>query len=150
MRKRILLISGIVIGLPIMGFLALQLVPVWLAQINPPVVTEPTWDSPDTRILAERACFDCHSNETKWPWYSKVAPVSWLITYDVREGREKLNFSEWGAVRNSEKLSKEITKVLNKNEMPPDNYLLIHPDAQLSDAERQQLLDGLLATLQQP
>lgn len=150
MRKRILLIIGIVIGLPITGFLALQLVPVWLAQINPRVVTEPAWDSADTRALTERACFDCHSNETRWPWYSKVAPVSWLTTYDVLEGRQKLNFSEWSAVKNSEKLSREITKVLNQNEMPPNNYLLLHPAAQLTEAERQQLLDGLIATLQQP
>src|SRR3954471_20544503 len=90
-RPRNLLFGGF--GL----LLAIQLLPVWLLQTDPPVVAEPTWDRPQTRSLAQRACFDCHSNETQWPLYTRVAPVSWLVTFDVLRGRRNLNFSAWGA-----------------------------------------------------
>ena len=76
-------------------FLLIQLIPYGRDHTNPAVVAEPAWDLPETRALAVRACFDCHSNETIWPWYSNVAPISWLVQRDVDEGREKLNFSEW-------------------------------------------------------
>ncbi|HMQ55423.1 MAG TPA: heme-binding domain-containing protein, partial [Anaerolineae bacterium] len=80
------------VGLLLVGFIAIQLVPV--DRTNPPVVAEPAWDSPTTRAYAERASFDCHSNETKWPWYAYVAPISWQVA-DVHESREKFNISEW-------------------------------------------------------
>ena len=70
---------------------AAQLVPYGRDHDNPPVVAEPAWGSPATRELARRACFDCHSNETQWPWYSNIAPLSWLIQRDVDEGRDELN-----------------------------------------------------------
>src|SRR5512143_3173323 len=79
----------------VLAFVAIQFVPYERHPINPPVGAEPTWDSQDTRALARQACFDCHSNETEWPAYSRVAPVSWLIHRDVSEGRAVLNFSEW-------------------------------------------------------
>ncbi len=81
------------------GFGLLQLVPYGRNHTNPPVAAEPAWASAQTRALAVRACFDCHSNETTWPWYSNVAPVSWLIQRDVDEGRRRLNFSEWNTTR---------------------------------------------------
>src|SRR3954449_12180710 len=74
----------------------IQLIPYGHSHANPPVLKEPKWDSPQTRALAQRACFDCHSNETTWPWYTHIAPVSWLIARDVIEGRQHLNFSTWG------------------------------------------------------
>ena len=88
----------VLIGVAVLAaaFLLIQLVPYGHAHDNPPVAAEPNWDSPQTRELAQRACFDCHSNETTWPWYSNVAPVSWLVQHDVDEGREYLNFSRWG------------------------------------------------------
>ena len=76
---------------------AIQAVPYGRAHDNPPVRSEPQWDSPVTRDLVVRACFDCHSNETIWPWYANIAPISWLTTRDVDEGRDELNFSEWGS-----------------------------------------------------
>ncbi len=91
--KRVLFGSLLVL---LAGFLLIQLVPYGRNHTNPPVLQEPNWDSPQTRALAQRACFDCHSNETEWPWYSHVAPVSWLVQRDVEEGREKVNFSTWG------------------------------------------------------
>src|SRR5581483_2821093 len=76
-------------------FLLAQAVPYDRSHTNPPVTAEPRWDSPQTRELAARACFDCHSNLTTWPWYSNVAPISWLVQRDVDGGRSALNFSEW-------------------------------------------------------
>jgi len=82
------------LGLPLV-FLALQLVPYGRDHVNPSKVSEPAWDSPATRALAKQACFDCHSNETEWPAYARIAPASWLVQHDVEEGRAVLNFSEW-------------------------------------------------------
>ena len=77
------------VGLVLAGLLLIQLVPV--QRTNPPVVREPNWDSVQTRDLMARACLDCHSNETNWPWYAYVAPVSWLVAHDVQEGRATVN-----------------------------------------------------------
>ena len=81
------------IGLLLLAFVAIQLVPYGRDHDNPAVIAEPNWDSPQTRDLFMTACGDCHSYETEWPWYSNIAPVSWLVQHDVEEGREKLNFS---------------------------------------------------------
>jgi cytochrome c551/c552 len=157
--------------------LLIQLVLVWLFQTNPPVSAEPAWDSPQTRALAQRACFDCHSNETQWPLYSRIAPVSWLITSDVVRGRRHLNFSTWGAVDSSgadarqpgtegggeqgrfarqnacasvagsTRAGNEAAREVQRGSMPPNYYLPLHPVARLSDADRQQLVQGLCASL---
>jgi hypothetical protein len=74
---------------------AIQFAPYGRAHTNPPVRREPPWDTPATRELARRACFDCHSNETAWLWYTSVAPVSWLAQRDVDDSRRALNFSAW-------------------------------------------------------
>jgi hypothetical protein len=124
-------------------FVLLQLVPYGRAHDNPPVVQEPNWDSPETRALAVRACYDCHSNESVWPWYSNVAPISWLVQRDVDEGRQHLNFSEWGSGREAER-ERELVEVVSEGEMPPAIYLLQHSNARLTDAEKQQLIDGLM------
>jgi mono/diheme cytochrome c family protein len=124
---------------------AIQLIPYGRDHTNPPVSAEPTWDSPETRALAETACFDCHSNETEWPWYSNVAPMSWLVQRDVDEGRETLNFSEWDRPQSEE--IDEVGDIVIEGEMPPTQYTLIHRDASLSDQERQALAEGLEATM---
>jgi hypothetical protein len=126
-------------------FLLFQLVPYGKNHANPLVVAEPNWDSPRTRELAQRACFDCHSNETTWPWYSSVAPMSWLVQRDVDEGRQHLNFSDWGRV-NSRRL-RELNEVILEGSMPPLQYTILHPNASLSAAEKQELSDGLSATV---
>ena len=121
-------------------FLAIQLVPVWLWQTNPPVVAQPAWDSPQTRAMVKRVCFDCHSNETVWPFYARIAPSSWLVTRDVVQARNAMNFSEW----DTKSLEvDEISQVINEGEMPPGQYLLLHPEARLSEAEKQQLVQGM-------
>ena len=136
--KRILIILAAVIVI-------IQLVPFGHNHSNPPVQQEPNWDNPQTRALVQRACFDCHSNETVWPWYSNVAPVSWLVQKDVIDGRRHLNFSEWGT-RRHEKLD-VLLEVVKEDEMPLKIYLLMHPEADFSAAEKQQLLDGFQRTL---
>jgi mono/diheme cytochrome c family protein len=120
--------------------LVIQFVPFGRAHTNPPVGTEPTWNNPRTRELTVRACFDCHSNETAWPWYSNVAPISWLIQRDVDKGRKKLNFSEWDRPQEE---AHESAKTLRKGEMPPWYY----PWGRLTSAERQALIQGLESTL---
>jgi hypothetical protein len=129
------------------GFVVLQLIPYGHDHSNPPVTMEPQWDSPETRALASRACFDCHSNETDWPWYSFIAPVSWLIQRDVEEGRGRLNFSEWGNGRFDEPW--EIVEAFSEGYMPPAKYLAMHPEARFSDAERQTLIQGFQKTFTQ-
>jgi hypothetical protein len=127
--------------LGVLGFLAIQLVPYGRNHTNPPVVREPIWPSPEVRALAQRACFDCHSNEVVWPWYSNVAPVSWMIQRDVDEGRRKLNFSEWGTRRDERDAAEQV----QQGKMPEPKYLLTHPEARLTNAEKQMLIDGLQA-----
>lgn len=131
-------------------FVAIQFVPTGVSTENPPVVAEPAWDSPATRALAERACFDCHSNETRWPWYTRIAPMAWLVARDVADGRETLNFSAWGtagAGNERGEAVEELAEVIREGEMPPASYLLLHPEARLTPDEQQQLLDGLQQSL---
>ena len=124
-------------------FLLMQLVPYGRDHTNPPVQQEPPWDSPQTRALAVRACYDCHSNETVWPWYSNVAPVSWLIQHDVDEGRSEVNFSEWNRPQPE---ANESAETVREGSMPPWYYLPLHPDARLSPEELDALARGLEAT----
>jgi hypothetical protein len=121
----------------------IQAVPYGRSHTNPPVVAEPAWDTPATRDLAVRACYDCHSNETIWPWYTNVAPVSWLATRDVDEGRKEINFSEWGGSQEVD----ELVETVESGEMPPVYFEWMHASARLSDPETQQLIDGLQATV---
>jgi hypothetical protein len=122
----------------------LQLVPYGRNHTNPPTVAEPAWDSSQTRSLAVRACFDCHSNESVWPWYSNVAPVSWLVYRDVMEGRSRMNFSEWNRQQPG---TGEITAIIQEGEMPPAIYTPMHPSARLTSAEKEQLITGLMNSL---
>ena len=136
-------ILGWVLVVAVVGFLAIQLVPYGRDHTNPPVTAEPAWDSAETRATAVVACFDCHSNETVWPWYSNVAPFSWLLQRHVDRGRADLNFSEWGS---GEQESDEIVESVREGKMPTWDYALIHADARLSETEMQAFLDGLTAT----
>src|SRR5512146_1782828 len=90
-RQRLVRIAVGIVAL----FVLSQAVPYGRNHSNPPVTAEPHWNTPATRSLAARACFDCHSNLTTWRWYSNIAPGSWLIQRDVEGGRSQFNFSEW-------------------------------------------------------
>ena len=115
---------------------------------NPPVVNDLMAEDPPPPEIAARlrtSCYDCHSYETKWPWYSHVAPVSWLIASDVSRGRRNMNFSDWPTndpVRVAKRLE-DMSEEIGYDEMPPKKYTLIHADARLTDGQRQQLEDWL-------
>ena len=113
-RPRTVLLAGIAL------LVAAQAIPYGPSRTNPTVVEEPQWDSPMTRELASRACFDCHSNETEWPVYSRIAPVSWLVARDVQEGRAVLNFSEWQ--RPQEEAGEAAKTVTEKADAAPAVY----------------------------
>ena len=128
----------------LVGFLVIsQAVPYGRSHSNPPVTAEPAWDSPTTAALVQTSCGDCHSNKTKWLWYSNFAPVSWLVQNDVDGGRRKLNFSEWDKPQVD---ANTIIEQIRNRGMPPRQYTLIHRGAGLSQAERDQLISGLNAT----
>jgi hypothetical protein len=124
--------------------LLIQLIPYGRSHTNPPVTAEPNWDSERTRRLAEDACSSCHSNATEWPWYSHIAPVSWLIQRDVEAGRAALNFSEFDLEQDE---AEDAAETVVDGEMPPLRYTLVNPSARLSEDERRQLIRGLEATL---
>jgi len=143
MKKRSTKIFGIVLGAGLALLLLIQAVPYGRDHQNPPVVQEPSWDSPQTEEIATRACYDCHSNETVWPWYSNVAPMSWLIQRDVDKGRSKLNFHDLQASGDE---IEELGEVVLEGEMPLPIYLPAHPEAKLTQAERNQLAQGFANT----
>lgn len=126
-----------------MAGLVIQLIPYGAGHPNPPVVNEPEWNEARTRDLFFQACRDCHTNETEWPWYAKVAPASWLVRWDVDEGRSHFNVSEWGREHNA---GDEAADMVRGGEMPLQRYLWLHPEARLSGTERRELATGLDAT----
>jgi hypothetical protein len=126
-------------------FAVIQLVPYGRDHANPPVTQEVKWDSQRTRELAVGACYDCHSNLSVWPWYSNVAPISWLVYADVKGGRETLNFSEWNRPQESE--TSDIVEVVRDGSMPPLQYKPLHPAGRLTTAERDALALGLERTI---
>lgn len=128
-------------------FGVMQLIPYGRDHSNPPVIQEPAWDTPRTRELAARACFDCHSNETRWPWYAHVAPLSWVMQRHVTAGRSVMNFSEW---TRPYLLANEAGGKIIRREMPPHGYKLLHEHAHLSESEKVELARGLHATLGLP
>jgi mono/diheme cytochrome c family protein len=143
MKTSLVRLLGLAAAALLALFLLIQLVPYGRSHQNPAPGREPAWDAPQTREIAQRACFDCHSDLTVWPWYSNVAPVSWLVQRDVDEGREKLNFTQWGT---REQEADEAAEVVEKGEMPLPVYLITHPEARLSAAEKTQLVQGLQNT----
>jgi hypothetical protein len=123
--------------------IAVQAIPYGRDHTNPPVAAEPRWDSPDTRAVVKNACFDCHSNETNWPWYSQVAPVSWVMQHDVDAARAKLNFSEWRKGHDADEIEEAL-----KRRMPLSLYLRMNPHARLGPSDRIYLMRGLARTIE--
>jgi len=131
-------------GLTLALLLIAQLIPA--PRTNPPVRTVVQWDPPEAQVLWQRACADCHSNETRWPWYTAIAPASWLVVNHVNEGRQAFNLSEMDlsqlpAARKA-RLAEEIAQVIRNGTMPPEDYLLMHPEARLSALERELLIQS--------
>lgn len=150
MTKKIVLLG---IG-AIAVFVILLTVVALMLETNPPVTKEPNWDSPQTKALAQRACFDCHSNQTQWPWYDKMPVGSWIAVFDTLRGRRALNFSEWGTQTQRGEGGEggrggdDMGRVIQNGSMPPSLYTMMHPNAILNDQEKQQLIDGLAKSLQ--
>ena len=141
--KRMLKWSGM--GL-VVAFVVIQAIRP--AKTNPPVDETRTMEantqmSPEVSAILARACSDCHSSKTAWPWYSQIAPVSWYIVKDVNDGRKELSLSDWSTYEPKRKARKlqEICEQIEKGEMPMKSYVLIHPAAKLSDSDRQLLCD---------
>jgi len=107
--------------------------------VDPAATMEASLNIPgEVNALLQRGCADCHSNATKWPFYSYIAPASWLVSYDVKEGRKNFNMSEWGKYKFSKKANilGGIASTVKEKEMPMPKYILLHPEADLTDAER--------------
>ncbi len=118
-------------------------------RVNPPSDSAAAFDlvakpSPQVAEIARRACYDCHSHSTVWPWYSRVAPVSWLVANHVREGRARLNFSQWNLLSPdmSKRRLKEACEEMRKGEMPLWNYKLMHPEARITDGDVKAFCSG--------
>jgi hypothetical protein len=123
----------------LIALVAIQFVPV--ERTNPPVESDvPT--APELKTVLRRSCYDCHSNETRWPWYSYVAPVSWLLANDVKEGRREVNFSVWNQFTGSRRARKfkEIVEQVEQGKMPQWYYVLVHPEAKLSDGDKEMII----------
>jgi hypothetical protein len=136
MNRRVKLALGGLLG----GFVLMQAVR--FEHTNPPV-TGDVRAPPDVKALLKRACYDCHSNETTWPWYSQVAPASWLIARDVIDGRKHLNFSEWGTWPEARRAKKqaECAEEVEDGEMPPFFYTPLHGDSKLTAIEKARLVE---------
>ena len=119
---------------------AAQLVPI--RPTNPPEPS-PLKTSTEVETILQKACYDCHSNKTKWPWYSRVAPLSWWVIDHVEEGRDELNFSAWDSMspkKRSKKLG-ELVEEVEEGEMPLPSYTLMHSEAKLTPQEIKILAD---------
>ena len=131
MRHRIWIVGLVVLA-------AAQLVPV--SRTNPPVETEIPAPA-DVREILRTSCYDCHSNESRWPWYAHVAPMSWLVAYDVKHARKHLNFSTWNAydAKKRRKKMEELWEEVEGGEMPLWFYVPLHPEAHLDASELRSL-----------
>ncbi len=127
------IVAAVIIG-GILIFAGIQFIPV--ERTNPPV-TKDLDANDDTKAILRRACYNCHSNETVWPWYSYVAPVSWLVVNDVHIGRGHFNFSEWDTFEEDYQiyLIGSMLEKVERGEMPPGKYLTMHPDAKITGQE---------------
>lgn len=127
-------------------FLGIQFVPNELPVVetnNPGDIMQSGLVSQDVAALLKKSCYDCHSNESIYPWYSHIAPSSWLVAKDIREGRAELNFSTWDDYDMMEKLGllDDISIQIGEGEMPMGIYLLMHPSSKLDDAQRQLIIE---------
>lgn len=131
LAKRIALV---VLGILAVLMIGIQLIPV--DRSNPPVTQ--IVDAPsEVMTILRRACFDCHSNETVWPWYSKIAPISWLVASDVHEAREHFNFTTWDEYDDEDRtdILDEVWEEVEAGHMPLPKYVRLHPEAVLDDAD---------------
>jgi hypothetical protein len=140
--KKVLLV---LLGLGVVAFIAIQFVPVPGVGVNPPeryALNAP----PEVEHILRKACMDCHSNETRWPWYAKLAPPSWLLIRDVKKGRSRFNLSEWGSADEQERQTdrENAWDQIKDGTMPPWFYIPMHLDARLTAQEKETLHKWLI------
>ncbi len=133
-----------ILAIVVLLLIVIQFIPYGKDHTNPAVIAEPKWDTLKTRELFMKACVDCHSHETKWPAYSNIAPISWIVYNHVIEGRKHFNVSNWGHQKKNE--GEDAAEEIEEGEMPLTSYLLVHPEAQLTDDEKKMLIQGLKNT----
>lgn len=145
MKRRNIVLLSIIFVLFVIQFVRIN-------QTNPPNEADKDFilieNPPEAvAILLKNACYDCHSHQTKYPWYTNVAPFSWLIGIHIREGREHLNFSTWSDYSRKKQLHKleEIAEELKEEKMPLPNYTWMHSEAKLSGEERKLIVDWVLS-----
>ncbi len=137
--KKILKIAFFVI---VIGLIAIQFFnrpdKTSTTEIAPGHITKVMNVPANVESILKRSCYDCHSDHTVWPWYSSVAPVSWLVADDVVKGRKKMNFSQWDKIPDAKKEARlnEICEEIKADEMPLPPYLILHGDAKLSQADK--------------
>ena len=136
--RRFLWLGIVLVGL----LLVIQLVPYGRDHTNPPVEAQAKIANPEAQRLWDQSCADCHSNLTTWPWYSNVAPVSWLVQDHVDEGRTEMNLSKWQTMPQPD--MGEVREQITSGEMPPWNYSIIH--GSLSAQDKKVLVAGLTET----
>lgn len=140
MLPRRIVLAGIIAA--VIGTIAMVVIGnVAVKRTNPPVTYTINWNSPETERLARNTCFDCHSNETHWPWYAHIAPAAFLLANDVTQAREQYNFST-GYHLDGEKMARKV----EDGQMPPARYLMLNPQANLSAEDKALLTAGLRAT----
>ena len=129
------------IGICVVVFIVIQFIPYGRSSHSNPMPTNPfTWTDPQARAIARTSCYDCHSNKTKWWWATDIAPFSWVVQHDVDDGRARLNFSEYDGMPTVDRFQRAV-----EGGMPPLQYTLLHPNARLTDAQKQTLIDGYAA-----
>jgi hypothetical protein len=134
-----------ILGLGVLGLLFIQLIPFGHTHTNPSTIAEPKWSSPQARALAKEHCFQCHSNETHWTWYSNIAPASWLIAEDVIAARSRFNFSDWS--KHPGELDEMVAEI-QEGGMPPVQYWLFHPSSRMNQQQKQDLINALESSIQ--
>ena len=137
-RRAVLWTAAVCLGLAV----AIQLVPYGWRHPNPPVTSDAPWPDAASERIARESCYSCHSNETDWPAYSYVAPMSWLVRNDVERGRDELNFSTWDR---DDGEADDAAEAIVDGAMPPGRYTAIHREASLTDEEAERLVAALEA-----
>jgi hypothetical protein len=136
--KKFLKYFAIFIIIALVGMQFVRPEKITTSDIGPDHLTKKVQVPANVESILKRSCYDCHSNHTVWPWYSNIAPVSWLVAGDVNDGRKKMNFSEWGklsATKQEKKLT-DICDEVTEGGMPLPKYLIIHKDAALTQADK--------------
>lgn len=136
LRRPVLTVLGVLVG----AFVLMQLVPYGWTHSNPPVTSAAPWPNAEAEAIARQSCYDCHSNETDYPAYSYVAPMSWLVRSDIEEGRSEMNFSEWDPQDNK---ADDAIEEIEEGAMPLSKYTMIHRGAKLTDEEKATLSAAL-------